>query len=271
MSGTSTAFATIAAATFGMPVEKVRVVAATRRAPRAPVSGGEPKVTYSVGRAVVLAVEDAREQLLSVAAPSSRPTRTISRSSTAPSSRVGAPSAGGGARELAARRSVRQTDAPVSGYGGRAARRPLPRSPRTSSHVRVDRRDRQRRDRAGPSRRTSAARSTRRSARGRCSAASLQAIGWALYEELVADEEGQLRTARSSSTRCPGRATCRRSRLHRRGARAGRPVRRQGHRRGRRSSPGRAPWRTRSPPRPACACARLPMTPERVWSALRQA
>src|SRR5205823_13034514 len=68
MSGTETAFATIAAETFGLAPERVRVVAGdTASAPYAGVSGGS-KVTYTVGRAVLQAAAQARERLLQVAA-----------------------------------------------------------------------------------------------------------------------------------------------------------------------------------------------------------
>ena len=67
MSGTETAFAAIAAEAFGLPLERVRVVAAdTASGTYAGMSGGS-KVTYTVGAAVERAAREAREQLLRVA------------------------------------------------------------------------------------------------------------------------------------------------------------------------------------------------------------
>jgi CO/xanthine dehydrogenase Mo-binding subunit len=68
MSGTETTFATIAAEAFGLPLDHVRVVAAdTSSGTYAGMSGGS-KVTYTVGAAVERAAREAREQLLRVAA-----------------------------------------------------------------------------------------------------------------------------------------------------------------------------------------------------------
>jgi CO/xanthine dehydrogenase Mo-binding subunit len=68
MSGTETTFATIAAEAFGIPLDRVRVVAAdTASGTYAGMSGGS-KVTYTVGAAVERAAREAREQLLKVAA-----------------------------------------------------------------------------------------------------------------------------------------------------------------------------------------------------------
>jgi CO/xanthine dehydrogenase Mo-binding subunit len=99
-----------------------------------------------------------------------------------------------------------------------------------------------------------------------------QGLGWALLEELVHDEHGQLSPARSSTTRCRRAGSPRRSR--RSWSRS--PSRRA------RSAPrgfGEAPV-VAAPAAVANAVAaaaggvrmrRLPMTPERVWAALRNA
>jgi CO/xanthine dehydrogenase Mo-binding subunit len=68
MSGTNTTLEQIAAEAFGVPVEQVRVINAdTESAPYAGASGGS-KITYTVGAAVQRAAEDARRQLLAIAA-----------------------------------------------------------------------------------------------------------------------------------------------------------------------------------------------------------
>jgi CO/xanthine dehydrogenase Mo-binding subunit len=67
MSGTTSAFAVIAAEALGIPLERVRVVTAdTDSAPRAPIAGGS-KVTYTVGRAVEQAATAVRRRLLELA------------------------------------------------------------------------------------------------------------------------------------------------------------------------------------------------------------
>jgi CO/xanthine dehydrogenase Mo-binding subunit len=68
LSGTNTSFALIAADVLGVPVEKIRVVNAdTSSAPFGPVSGGS-LTTYMVGPAVLNAAQQAREQILQIAA-----------------------------------------------------------------------------------------------------------------------------------------------------------------------------------------------------------
>lgn len=68
ISGSNTSLALMAAETFGIDPAKVRVVTPdSTAAPYAGVSGGS-KTTYTVGAAIVLAAEDARRQLLAIAA-----------------------------------------------------------------------------------------------------------------------------------------------------------------------------------------------------------
>ncbi len=68
ISGTATTMALITAELLGVTPDKVRVTTAdTSQAPYAGMSGGS-KITYTVGSAVRLAAEDARRQILSIAA-----------------------------------------------------------------------------------------------------------------------------------------------------------------------------------------------------------
>jgi CO/xanthine dehydrogenase Mo-binding subunit len=68
MSGTNTAFAQIAAESFGLDPGLIRVINAdTEAAPYAGSSGGS-KITYTVGAAVEKAARDARQQLFAIAA-----------------------------------------------------------------------------------------------------------------------------------------------------------------------------------------------------------
>ena len=68
LTGTITGFALIAAETLGLPPEKVRVIAGdTAVSPYAGGAGGS-KITYTVGPAIIQAVEEARLQLFAIAA-----------------------------------------------------------------------------------------------------------------------------------------------------------------------------------------------------------
>ncbi len=68
ISGTSTALSQIASQALGIPVEQVRIVSAdTDGAPAAGMAGGS-KIIYTVGAAVQAAGEDARRQLMRLAA-----------------------------------------------------------------------------------------------------------------------------------------------------------------------------------------------------------
>ena len=68
ISGATSAFAAIAAETFGLPVEAVSIVTAdTSSAPPSPTSNASA-ITYASGPAVQAAVAEARDQLLRIAA-----------------------------------------------------------------------------------------------------------------------------------------------------------------------------------------------------------
>lgn len=68
LSGTNTGFTQIAAEAFGLPLDAVQVVNAdSDSAPYAGASGGS-KITYTVGAAIKRAAEDARQQVLRIAA-----------------------------------------------------------------------------------------------------------------------------------------------------------------------------------------------------------
>jgi CO/xanthine dehydrogenase Mo-binding subunit len=68
LNGTNTAFGQIAAEAFGMPADAIQVTTAdTSAAPYAGGTGGS-KITYTMGPAVQKAAEDARQQILSIAA-----------------------------------------------------------------------------------------------------------------------------------------------------------------------------------------------------------
>ncbi len=68
LTGQTTTFAMIAAEAFGISADKVRVVISdTEAAPHSPGSGGS-QITYTVGKAVLEAADEARKQALSIVA-----------------------------------------------------------------------------------------------------------------------------------------------------------------------------------------------------------
>jgi CO/xanthine dehydrogenase Mo-binding subunit len=195
MSGTETVFQTIAAEAFGLSHESVRVVAGdTSGAPYAGLSGGS-KVTYTVGRAVQRAAEQARERLLDVAATEfeiAPEDLEVVDGSVRP---IGSPDRAVGLAELASKvLSFGSRYAPVEGYGATAQTSRAPGAAAHLSHVRVDRE-------------TGAvtllhhviAQDVGRALNPALVAGQLlggvtQGLGWALFEQLAYDEAGQLRT-----------------------------------------------------------------------------
>jgi CO/xanthine dehydrogenase Mo-binding subunit len=195
MSGTETVFQSIAAEAFGLDHESVRVVAGdTAGSPYSGLSGGS-KVIYTVGRAVQRAAEQARERLLEVAATEleiAPEDLEIVDGAVRP---VGSPDRGLVIADLAAKvLSFGSKYAPVEGYGGTAQTSRAPGAAAHLSHVRVDRE-------------TGAvtllhhviAQDVGRAlnpalVEGQLLGGVTQGFGWALFEQLAYDEDGQLRT-----------------------------------------------------------------------------
>src|SRR4051794_9962141 len=195
MTGTETTFAAIAAEAFGLPVERVRVTAGdTASTPFAGLSGGS-KVTYTVGRAVQRAADDARRRLLDVAALEleiAPEDLEIVDGSVRP---IGTPSRALSVQELAEKvLTFGSPHAPVEGYAGVAQTSRAPSAAAHLTHVRVDRE-------------TGAVEVVRHVlaqdvgrmlnpalVEGQLLGGTAQGIGWALYEELAHDDLGQLRT-----------------------------------------------------------------------------
>jgi CO/xanthine dehydrogenase Mo-binding subunit len=195
MTGTETTFAAIAAEAFGLPPERVRVTAGdTASTPFAGLSGGS-KVTYTVGRAVERAADDARRRLLEVAsheleiAPEDL---EVVDSSVRP---IGTPSRALSVREIAEKvLTFGSPHAPVEGYAGVAQTSRAPSAAAHLSHVRVDRETG-----AVTVLRHVIAQDVGRMlnpalVEGQLLGGTAQGIGWALFEELAHDELGQLRT-----------------------------------------------------------------------------
>jgi CO/xanthine dehydrogenase Mo-binding subunit len=195
MTGTASAMAAIAAETLGLEPGQVRVeVADSSAAPQTPVSAGST-ITYSLGSAVLAAAQDAREQLLAVAAERMEIDPDDLEVVAGVVRPRGAPASGIPVAELA--RAVTGFDAthpPIEGHGRTLPPQLAPSAAAHLAHVRVD-----------PD--TGAVAVLRYVAiqdvghainpalcEGQLHGGAAQAIGWALLEELDHDEAGQLVT-----------------------------------------------------------------------------
>ncbi|MBV9805362.1 MAG: molybdopterin-dependent oxidoreductase, partial [Solirubrobacterales bacterium] len=191
MTGVETSFAAIAAETFGVSPDRVRVVYAdTASAPYAGMSGGS-KITYTVGRAVEMAAREARERLLDVAAEELEIAPEDLEIVDGAVQPVGVPAKAMALEDLAGKvLTFGSPYPPVEGLG----RVSLPAAPQCAahlSHVRVDRH-------------TGAvtvlghviAQDVGRAlnpalVEGQMCGGVAQGLGWALLEELAYDEHGQ--------------------------------------------------------------------------------
>ncbi len=195
MSGTESAFATIAAETFGLSEDRVRVsIGDTATAPFGGVSGGS-KVTYTFGRAIERAAQEARERLLRVAAAELEISPEDLELVDGEVRPVGAPGRAISIQELAGRTlTFGSPHEPIEGYAGVAQTSRAPSAAAHLSHVRVDR------ETGGVTVLAHAiAQDVGRAlnpalVEGQMHGGVAQGIGWALLEEMAYDENGQLRS-----------------------------------------------------------------------------
>jgi len=195
ISGTATALAQVAAEMLGVSVSRVRVIAAdSDSAPDAGMSGGS-KITYTMGSAVLKAAEDARRQVLALAARRLEAAEADLEINDGVVQVRGVPS-----RTIAVADLVKLT----SGFGaghppilGVASEAIVQRAPAFGAHVarvRVD----------GDSGRVrvvdyAVAQDVGRAinpaaVRGQIHGGVAQGIGWALLERMIYDENGSLAT-----------------------------------------------------------------------------
>jgi CO/xanthine dehydrogenase Mo-binding subunit len=195
MSGVNSGFAVIAAAAFGLSPEQVRVVTAdTASAPYAGASGGS-KITYTVGPAVLRAAEAAREKLLAAAsqeleiAPDDlEVVDGVVRAAGAPDRSITVQEVASKALRFGGRYE------PIEGLGTSAQTSGAPSVAAHLSHVRVDRETGE-----VSVLRHVVAQDVGRAlnpalVEGQMRGAAAQGIGWALYEQLDHDEDGRLLT-----------------------------------------------------------------------------
>jgi CO/xanthine dehydrogenase Mo-binding subunit len=193
MSGVNTGFAAIAAETFGLSPDRVRVVYAdTETAPYAPASGGS-KITYTVGKAVERAAEAARERLLTAASEELEIAPADLEVVDGVVRAVGAPDRTITVEELA-KRTLRfgGRHEPIEGLGGSAQTSRAPSSAAHLAHVRVDR-DTGEVQLLGYAIAQDVGRALNPAlVEGQMRGGATQGIGWALFEELAHDEDGRL-------------------------------------------------------------------------------
>jgi CO/xanthine dehydrogenase Mo-binding subunit len=195
MSGVNTGFAVIAAAAFGLSPDEVRVVSAdTSSGPYAGGSGGS-KVTYTVGAAVMRAAEAARQKVLAAASQELEIAPDDLDVVDGEVRAVGAPDRSITVRELA-QKALRFGGIyePIEGHGGSAQTSGAPSVAAHLSHVRVDRETGQ-----VELLRHVIAQDVGRAlnpalVEGQMRGGATQGIGWALFEELDHDEDGRLLT-----------------------------------------------------------------------------
>jgi CO/xanthine dehydrogenase Mo-binding subunit len=195
MTGVDTGFAAIAAAAFGLPPEQVHVVTAdTATGPYAGASGGS-KVTYTVGRAVQHAAEAAREKLLRAASEELEIAPGDLEVVDGTVRAVGAPDRSITVQEIAGK-ALRFGGRyePVEGHGGSAQTSSAPSVSAHLAHVRVDR-DTGEVELLGYAVVQDVGRALNPAlVEGQMRGGAAQAMGWALFEELAHDEDGQLLT-----------------------------------------------------------------------------
>jgi CO/xanthine dehydrogenase Mo-binding subunit len=192
MSGTDTGVAAIAAEVLGMPLDDVRVVAAdTDVAPQAGASGGS-MVTYCLGNAVALAAQDAREQILGYASLQLEVSEDDLEIVEGVVRVAGVPQRELTLEAIGARLTgFAQNHPPIEGHGTAVPPEVAPSTAATLAHVRVD-------PDTGHVEVLSwvAAQDCGRAlnpslVEGQMHGGAIQSLGFALYEELTHDEDGQ--------------------------------------------------------------------------------
>jgi len=195
MSGVDTGFAAIAAATFGLSPDKVRVVSAdTATGPYAGASGGS-KVTYTVGKAVLNAAEAARHKLLTAASEELEIAPDDLEVVDGVVRAVGAPDRSITVEEIA-RKTLRfgGRHEPIEGHGGSAQIRGAPSVAAHLAHVRVDRQTGEVELLAHVIAQDVGRALNPALVEGQMRGGTTQGMGWALFEQLDHDEDGRLVT-----------------------------------------------------------------------------
>ena len=195
MSGVSSGFSVIAAAAFGLPPENVRVVSAdTSSGPYAGGSGGS-KVTYTVGAAVLRAAESAREKVLSAASQELEIAPDDLEVVDGVVRAVGAPDRSITVEEIA-KKALRFGGVyePIEGHGGSAQTSGAPSVAAHLSHVRVDRETGEVELLHHVIAQDVGRALNPALVEGQMRGGVAQGMGWAVFEQLDHDEDGRLLT-----------------------------------------------------------------------------
>ena len=193
MSGVNSGFAVVAAAAFGLSPDKVRVVTAdTSSGPYSGASGGS-KVMYTVGKAVLRAAESAREKVLAAAAQELEIAPDDLEVVDGVVRAVGAPDRSITVEELA-QKALRFGGRyePIEGHGGSAQTSGAPSVAAHLSHVRVDRETGEVTLLAHVIAQDVGRALNPALVEGQMRGGATQGMGWALFEELAHDEDGRL-------------------------------------------------------------------------------
>jgi len=195
MSGTETGFQAIAAEAFGLPLDRVRVVAGdTSQTAFAGMSGGS-KIIYTVGRAVQRAAEQAHDRLLEVAASELEIAPEDLEVVDGAVRPVGSPDRAMTVAELAKKvLTFGSPYAPVEGHAGVAQTSRAPGAAAHLSHVRVDRETGDVTLLHHVVAQDVGFALNPALVEGQLLGGTAQGFGWALLEQLAYDGDGQLRT-----------------------------------------------------------------------------
>ncbi|MDA0172757.1 xanthine dehydrogenase family protein molybdopterin-binding subunit [Solirubrobacter taibaiensis] len=193
MSGIENAFIAIAAEAFGLPEESVRVTTGdTASAPYGGVAGGS-KVTYTYGRAVERAAEEAKQRLLDAAASELEIAPEDLEVADGEVRPLGAPARAISIADLAAKTyTFGGRHRPIEGYGSSAQISRAPGAAVHLSHVKVDRDTGEVRLLAHVIAQDVGKALNPALVEGQMHGGTAQGMGWALLEELSHSEDGQL-------------------------------------------------------------------------------
>ena len=195
MSGVNTGFAVIAAAAFGLSPDKVRVVTAdTATGPYAGASGGS-KVTYTVGKAVEGAARAARVKVLAAASQELEIAPDDLEVIDGVVRAVGAHDRSITVEEIS-RKALRFGGRyePIEGHGGSAQTKGAPSVAAHLSHVRVDRETGEIELLVHVIAQDVGRALNPALVEGQMRGGATQGMGWALFEELDHNEDGHLLT-----------------------------------------------------------------------------
>ena len=196
LSGTNTTFAQIAAEQFGMAADDIKITtASTDSAPYAGGTGGS-KITYTVGPAVKQAAEDARRQILDIAAQQLEAAPDDLEIVDGTVKVKGVPSSGVALREIAQKSmSVAAGHEPVFGRGATAITESAPGFAVHLAEVEVDQVTGETRVCRYVAVQDVGFAINPAAVEGQIEGGVAQGIGWALYEGMSYDADGQLQTA----------------------------------------------------------------------------